>query len=96
MSSRLREFHRSPVYVHSKLMVVDDEYVIIGSANINQVRRYKVKKLYVFLNLLFQRSLAGTRDTEMAVGCWQPCTEETGDRAAVYDYRRAIWTALFK
>ncbi len=24
------------VYVHSKLMVVDDEYVIVGSANINQ------------------------------------------------------------
>lgn len=25
-----------PAQVHSKLMIVDDEYVIVGSANINQ------------------------------------------------------------
>jgi hypothetical protein len=24
------------IYVHSKLMIVDDEYVIVGSANINE------------------------------------------------------------
>lgn len=35
-------------------MVVDDEYVILGSANINQ------------------RSLAGGRDTEIAMGAYQP------------------------
>jgi phospholipase D1/2 len=28
---------RGMIYVHSKLMIVDDEFVIIGSANINQV-----------------------------------------------------------
>jgi phosphatidylserine/phosphatidylglycerophosphate/cardiolipin synthase-like enzyme len=33
---------------------VDDEYVILGSANINQ------------------RSLAGSRDTEIAMGAYQP------------------------
>ena len=27
---------RGVIYVHSKLMIVDDEYVILGSANINQ------------------------------------------------------------
>jgi len=27
---------RHPIYVHSKLMIVDDDYVIVGSANINQ------------------------------------------------------------
>ncbi len=27
---------RHPIYVHSKLMIVDDDYVILGSANINQ------------------------------------------------------------
>jgi len=27
---------RHPVYVHSKMMVVDDEHVIVGTANINQ------------------------------------------------------------
>lgn len=35
-------------------MIVDDEYVIVGSANINQ------------------RSMAGTRDTEIAMGAYQP------------------------
>lgn len=42
------------IYVHSKGMVVDDEYVIIGSANINQ------------------RSMEGSRDTEIAMGAYQP------------------------
>ena len=42
------------IYVHSKMMIVDDAYIIVGSANINE------------------RSMAGTRDTEIAVGCWQP------------------------
>lgn len=42
------------IYVHSKGMIVDDEYVILGSANINQ------------------RSLDGSRDTEIAMGAYQP------------------------
>ena len=35
-------------------MIVDDEYAIMGSANINQ------------------RSLEGSRDTEIAMGAYQP------------------------
>jgi len=42
------------VYVHAKGMIIDDEYVILGSANINQ------------------RSMAGSRDTEIAMGAYQP------------------------
>lgn len=42
------------IYVHAKGMIIDDEYVIIGSANINQ------------------RSLDGSRDTEIAMGAYQP------------------------
>lgn len=42
------------IYVHAKGMIVDDEYVIVGSANINQ------------------RSMAGTKDTEIAMGAYQP------------------------
>lgn len=42
------------INVNSKGMIVDDEFVILGSANINQ------------------RSLEGTRDTEIAMGAYQP------------------------
>lgn len=41
------------IYVHAKGMIVDDEYVLLGSANINQ------------------RSLDGSRDTEIAMGAYQ-------------------------
>ena len=40
-----RQTLRSPIYVHSKMMIVDDVYAIVGSANINQV--------YTFLTKLF-------------------------------------------
>ncbi|CAL9057189.1 unnamed protein product [Musa banksii] len=33
---RSQEARRFMIYVHSKLMIVDDEYIICGSANINQ------------------------------------------------------------
>jgi len=32
----VRESLRHQIYVHSKLMIVDDDYIVIGSANINQ------------------------------------------------------------
>lgn len=51
--SASQKFRRFMIYVHAKGMVVDDEYVMIGSANINQ------------------RSLAGSRDTEIAMGAYQ-------------------------
>ena len=50
MAKVFRDSLRFPIYVHSKMMIVDDKYIIIGSANINQ------------------RSMAGTRDTEIAMG----------------------------
>ena len=50
----LRESRRFMIYVHSKMMIVDDSAVIVGSANINQ------------------RSMAGSRDTELAVLAHQP------------------------
>ena len=49
-----RKNRRFMIYVHSKGMIVDDEYIIVGSANINQ------------------RSMEGTRDTEIAMGAYQP------------------------
>ncbi|KAK1430333.1 hypothetical protein QVD17_12994 [Tagetes erecta] len=68
---------RFMIYVHSKGMIVDDEYVIIGSANINQ------------------RSMEGTRDTEIAMGAYQPrhtwATKLCSPRGQVYGYRMSLW-----
>lgn len=54
MQELAQKFRRFMIYVHSKGMIVDDEYVLLGSANINQ------------------RSLSGSRDTEIAMGAYQP------------------------
>ena len=35
-AGKLRKSRRFMIYVHSKLMIVDDSYAIVGSANINQ------------------------------------------------------------
>ncbi|XP_065871534.1 phospholipase D delta-like [Euphorbia lathyris] len=68
---------RFMIYVHSKGMIVDDEYVIIGSANINQ------------------RSLDGSRDTEIAMGAYQPsytwAKKDGHPRGQVYGYRMSLW-----
>ncbi|KFK38694.1 hypothetical protein AALP_AA3G147900 [Arabis alpina] len=61
---------RFMIYVHSKLMIVDDAYVLIGSANINQ------------------RSMDGSRDTEIAIGCYQTDTTNTNEIQA---YRLSLW-----
>ena len=36
LAKNLRETLRFPIYVHSKMMIIDDVYIILGSANINQ------------------------------------------------------------
>jgi phospholipase D1/2 len=70
---------RFMIYVHSKLMVVDDEYVVVGSANINQ------------------RSLDGSRDSEICIGAFQNGHTLAGDpqgplpRGQVAGFRRALW-----
>ncbi|GAA0147122.1 phospholipase [Lithospermum erythrorhizon] len=68
---------RFMIYVHSKGMIVDDEFVILGSANINQ------------------RSMEGTRDSEIAMGAYQPlhtwATKESGPRGNIYGYRMSLW-----
>ncbi|KAL6578955.1 Phospholipase D beta 1 [Orobanche minor] len=65
------------IYVLSKGMIVYDEFVILGSANINQ------------------RSLEGTRDTEIAMGAYQPHYTWEGKHAnphgQIYRYRMSLW-----
>ncbi|KAL9328663.1 hypothetical protein ACSQ67_003666 [Phaseolus vulgaris] len=76
---------RFMIYVHSKGMIVDDEYVLLGSANINQ------------------RSMEGTRDTEIAMGAYQPnhtwAKKQSKPRGQarfinlqVYGYRMSLWS----
>ncbi|KAJ3686415.1 hypothetical protein LUZ61_015579 [Rhynchospora tenuis] len=72
-----RKSRRFMIYVHSKGMIVDDEYVVIGSANINQ------------------RSLEGNRDTEIAMGAYQPqytwAKKQSAPRGQIYGYRMSLW-----
>ncbi|KDP38812.1 hypothetical protein JCGZ_04969 [Jatropha curcas] len=72
-----QKYGRFMIYVHSKGMIVDDAYVIIGSANINQ------------------RSLDGSRDTEIAMGAYQPtytwAAKKSHPRGQVYGYRLSLW-----
>lgn len=78
MVSASQKFGRFMIYVHAKGMIVDDEYVILGSANINQ------------------RSMAGSRDTEIAMGAFQPhqtwCKKEKHPHGQVYGYRMSLWS----
>ena len=73
-----RDSLRFPIYVHSKMMIVDDSYIIVGSANINQW------------------SMAGTRDTEMAVGCWQPSYPRINPYGTVHKFQMLLWLEHFK
>ncbi|KAK4391618.1 Phospholipase D alpha 1 [Sesamum angolense] len=73
--ARAQEARRGMIYVHAKMMIVDDEYIIIGSANINQ------------------RSMDGARDSEIAMGAYQPyhlsCKQPA--RGQVHGFRMALW-----
>ncbi|XP_055802613.1 phospholipase D alpha 1-like [Solanum dulcamara] len=73
--ARAQEFRRFMIYVHSKMMIVDDEYIIIGSANINQ------------------RSMDGARDSEIAMGGYQPfhLASNQPPRGKIYGFRMSLW-----
>ncbi|XP_076901716.1 phospholipase D alpha 1-like [Bidens hawaiensis] len=73
--SKAQESRRFMIYVHAKMMIVDDEYMIIGSANINQ------------------RSMDGARDSEIAMGAFQPChlSKRQPARGQIYGFRMSLW-----
>ncbi|KAK1413955.1 hypothetical protein QVD17_29692 [Tagetes erecta] len=73
--SRAQESRRFMIYVHSKMMIVDDEYIIVGSANINQ------------------RSMGGGRDSEIAMGAFQPyhLSKRQPARGQIYGFRTSLW-----
>ncbi|XP_028774530.1 phospholipase D delta isoform X2 [Neltuma alba] len=72
------KYGRFMIYVHAKGMIIDDEYVIVGSANINQ------------------RSMAGTKDTEIAMGAYQPhhtwSARKRHPSGQIYGYRMSLWS----
>ncbi|KAK8948712.1 Phospholipase D alpha 1 [Platanthera zijinensis] len=73
--SRAQQARRFMIYVHSKMMIVDDEYIIVGSANINQ------------------RSMDGGRDTEIAMGAYQPhhLSSAQPARGQIHGFRLSLW-----
>ncbi|MBA0840528.1 hypothetical protein Goarm_003106 [Gossypium armourianum] len=73
--ARAQEARRFMIYVHAKMMIVDDEYIIIGSANINQ------------------RSMDGARDSEIAMGAYQPYHLSLREpaRGQVHGFRLSLW-----
>lgn len=73
--SRAQEARRFMIYVHAKMMIVDDEYIIIGSANINQ------------------RSMDGSRDSEIAMGAYQPyhLAGRQPARGDIHGFRMSLW-----
>eukprot|EP00088_Acartia_fossae_P036456 TRINITY_DN3767_c0_g1_i10.p1 TRINITY_DN3767_c0_g1~~TRINITY_DN3767_c0_g1_i10.p1 ORF type:complete len:833 (-),score=154.58 TRINITY_DN3767_c0_g1_i10:667-3165(-) len=78
LAERFREVKRQMIYVHSKMIIIDDAYILVGSANINE------------------RSMAGTRDTEMAVGCWQPQYTAYHPYGDVHVFRMKLWAAFLR
>ncbi|KAG5008836.1 hypothetical protein JHK87_017351 [Glycine soja] len=72
---RAQEARRFMIYVHTKMMIVDDEYIIVGSANINQ------------------RSMDGARDSEIAMGAYQPYHLATRQpaRGQIHGFRMSLW-----
>ncbi|KAL0924255.1 hypothetical protein M5K25_005071 [Dendrobium thyrsiflorum] len=73
--SRAQKARRFMIYVHAKMMIVDDEYIIVGSANINQ------------------RSMDGGRDTEIAMGAYQPnhLSSNKPARGQIHGFRLSLW-----
>ncbi|XP_027368199.1 phospholipase D alpha 1-like [Abrus precatorius] len=70
--NRAQQARRFMIYVHAKMMIVDDEYIIIGSANMNE------------------RSMNGARDTEIAMGGYQPHHLAT-KRGQIHGFRMSLW-----
>ncbi|KAK4267539.1 hypothetical protein QN277_024308 [Acacia crassicarpa] len=73
---RAQEARRFMIYVHAKMMIVDDEYIIVGSANINQ------------------RSMDGARDSEIAMGAYQPyhlSHRQQPARGQIHGFRMSLW-----
>jgi len=73
----VRESLRHPIYVHSKLMIVDDDYIVIGSANINQRSLAGERDTEICI---------GAFQPEHSIAEGPP-------RGAIHTFRMALWSA---
>ena len=77
---QVRQSLRHPVYVHSKMSIFDDEYILVGSANINERSLGGNRDTEI---------AAGGYQPGHTV-------EEEGDpRGSVHTFRMALWSAHF-
>ena len=77
LPAKVRRTLRHPVYVHSKLLIADDDYIIVGSANINQRSLDGNRDTEICIGA-FQPS--HTMDTG-------------GGRGSIHSFRKALWSA---
>ena len=78
--AKLRETIRHPVYVHSKMTLIDDEYILVGSANINERSLGGNRDTEI---------AAGAYQPDHT-------TETEGDpRGDIHTFRMALWAAHF-
>ncbi|XP_061341039.1 phospholipase D alpha 1-like [Gastrolobium bilobum] len=73
--SRAQKSRRFMIYVHAKMMIVDDEYIIIGSANINQRSMDGARDSEIAMGAFQQRHI----------------TSNGTPRGQIYGFRRALW-----
>ena len=72
-----RQSLRHPIYVHSKLMIVDDDYIVVGSANINQRSLAGERDTEICI---------GAYQPSHSSAAGQP-------RGSIHTFRMALWSA---
>jgi len=80
LPAKIRKTLRQPVYVHSKMTIIDDQYILIGSANINERSLCGERDSEIAM---------GGFQKEHTVA------EEGNPRGDVHTYRMALWAAHF-
>ncbi len=73
------KYRRFMIYVHSKLLVADDEVVILGSANINDRSMCGVKDSEIGVLLQTEDENGNVRD------------EEAAAQTQIYGFRQSLW-----
>ena len=52
--------------------------------------------LLIFKKKKYLTTFSGTRDTEMAVGCWQPAYPDNNPYGGVHKFRMSLWAEHFR